>query len=75
MKVSPFVRPGTTQAQSVRIGLEENEFSHLVRGDLLVIPPGHGLPFQLEIKLSEVSWERMYFQIERAMRDAGVGMD
>ncbi len=48
-----------------RILLGEEDFKELVRGQPIRIG-------DVEIALADIGWDRMYFQIERAMRDAGV---
>lgn len=48
-----------------RIVLDENDFAELVRGRAVS-------KRDVVIVLADIGWDRMYFQIERAMRDAGV---
>ncbi len=52
----------------VKIMLSEEDFAALVRGKV-VQKPGS----LITIALSDIGWDRMYFQIERAMRDNGDG--
>ncbi len=48
----------------IRITLSEKDFGLLVRGQAVRQP---GSP--IAIALDDIGWDRIYFQIERAMRD------
>ncbi len=54
----------------IKILLDEQDFAQLVRGGV-VQKPGS----LITIALTDIGWERMYFQIERAMRDSGRPLD
>jgi len=49
------------------IEVKEDLFSGLVRGEIVTIPLGDGNTVGLA--LHDISWERMYYLIERAIRD------
>ncbi len=48
--------------------LDEKDFGDLVRGRPVALPDSN-----VVIALSDIGWDRMYFQIEGAMREAGEG--
>jgi hypothetical protein len=52
----------------IRVMLSELDFANLVRGKIV---KKEGSP--ISIALEHIGWDRMYFQIERAMRDKGEG--
>ncbi len=52
----------------LRIILNEEDFAALVRGKSVV-------KREFAIVLSDIGWDRMYFQLERARRDAGDSAD
>lgn len=54
-----------------RIKLEEQDFADLIRGKTVQLK-AHTGNIIAEVALSDIGWERMYFQLERATRDAGV---
>jgi hypothetical protein len=51
----------------MRAVINENQFSKLVRGDILVLELNTG--DIVEFSMSDIGWDRMYYQIERAIRD------
>ena len=53
---------------TIRIVIDEKDFENLVRGKVIVKENG-----ECAIVLSDIGWDRMFFHIERAMRDAGSG--
>jgi hypothetical protein len=54
--------------QATRVSLSEADFAVLVRGGV-VDRDG------VQVALQDIGWERMYFQIERALRDTdGTGL-
>lgn len=54
----------------MRARLEEENFAQLVRGKVVTLVTAGGN--KIEVCLADIGWDRMYFQLERAMRDAGV---
>lgn len=53
-----------------RIVIDEIQFAQLVRGKPIELRAWGGNAIA-EVALADIGWDRMYFQIERAMRDAG----
>ena len=45
--------------------MTEDDFARLVRGGIVDLRG-------VQVALKDIGWDRMYFQLERAMRDAGV---
>ncbi len=54
-----------------RLTLDEKAFTDLVRGKPVVLYLGS--ENEIHIRLAKIGWDRMFFHIERAMRDAGEG--
>ncbi len=51
-----------------RFTLEERDFACLVRGGVVNLFLAGGT--KIEVKLADIGWDRMYFQIELAIREA-----
>lgn len=54
----------------IKVRLEEKDFAQLVRGKVVIL---NGPAGTVELILADIGWDRMYFHIERAMRDGGEG--
>jgi hypothetical protein len=56
-------------ATIMRACLEEEHFAKLVRGKTVALITAGGN--KIEICLADIGWDRMYYQIEGAMREQG----
>ena len=53
---------------ALRVILGEKEFAELVRGKIVSVGTSHG--GHVEVALSDIGVDRMYFHIELALREA-----